>query len=97
MKVFKEIPLEVIKPLEEAFYNHESYKAVIPQFLKLPKEKIDYTLIEVIREEYKKALITYETEKINFEIDFVKKEYPEALSWSVTFGNRQVEITLPEN
>ena len=39
MIIFKEVPENIIKPLEDSFYNYESYKAVIPQFLILPNRQ----------------------------------------------------------
>ena len=97
MRILVDMPEEVQKPLEDAYYNAETYKAIIPEFLKLPKDKIDHALITTVLEEYKKTLIEYETQKINFEFNFVKKNYPEALSWWAIFGQKKVEITLPDN
>ena len=90
---FYDIPEQYCNPLKEAFYDLESYRSIMTELVKTPNEEtFDYAIFNDFRKHYKEALIKYDTEKINFEFDYVKALHPNANYWNVTFGDNKVEI-----
>ena len=90
---FYDLDPKEIESLKDAFYDVESYKVIMPEIMKiLPCNEQDYSTYNIFREEYKKALIRYDTEKINFEFNYVQMKHPNAISWNVTFGDNKVKI-----
>lgn len=83
--------------LKDAYYDMESYRTIMEEVVKTPNSEIfDYSIFNDFRKHYKESLIRYDTEKTNFEFDFVKTLHPNATNWIVTFGDNKVEITYPD-
>ena len=91
-----DIPEQYGNPLKNAFYELESYRSIMTELVKTPaEESFEYAILNDFRKHYKEALIKYDTEKINFEFDYVKTLHPDATYWNVTFGDNKVEIYYP--
>ena len=92
-KITIDIPDEYYAPLKDSYYDVESYKSIMMELVRDSKsENFNNTILEDFREHYKNALMIHETAKINFEFDFVRKNYPTVTSWNATFGDKKVTI-----
>lgn len=92
-KIIIDIPEKYLEPLQNSFYDVETYRTVLVELINNNDVRaFEYNIYDNFREDYKKALITYDKEKINFEFDFVLKNYPTAYEWNATFGDGKVEI-----
>ena len=97
MNKIYDIPTGVGEKLKDAFYDVESYKTIMEELVKTDNENVfEYSIYNDFRKHYKEALIRYDTEKINFELDYVRLLHPNATNWLVTFGDNKVEITFPD-
>lgn len=80
------VPEEQISKLRDCYYEVESYRTVLQDLI---RQGVD---VDTFREKYKEALINYDQEKSNFEINFVKIINPDAKAWNLTFGDSKIFI-----
>lgn len=85
--------IDFLNDLERIFYEYESHKEVI--YLCLMQE-INPTndTFKYYQNEFIEISKEYREKKEEFQKNFIKNEYPEAINWKVNFRDKTVDITI---
>lgn len=88
------IDIEMSENLERLHYESESYKAIISYILSNDMD-ISNDTFKHYQEEFTEINKKYNQAKDDLTINYVKKDYPDAIVWNMDFVNHIVNITLP--
>ena len=84
----------VSKNLERLHYEAESYKSIISYVLTQQMD-LNTDTFKNYQDKFTEINKEYQKAKNDLTINFVKKEYPDAINWNMDFIDKEVEITLP--
>lgn len=86
--------LEIVDYLESLSYEVESRKSLLG-FLS-EKTTVNNELFDRYFSEYQDFFIQYEFAKKDFEISYVKKKYPNATQWEISFYEKTLTVKVEE-
>ena len=84
----------IVTDLERLHYEFESYRAIIGYILTQGLDVSNETF-KAYQNDFSRINKEYLSLKDYMTNEIVKKEYPEAINWSMDFPNSTVVVTLP--
>lgn len=86
---------ELVNYLASLYYEVESRKMLLAYLFS--KDDINQEAINKYHKEYQDFMMQYDFAKIDFEINIIKKKFPNCTHWHLNFYTGEVTVTLEEN
>ena len=95
MTIKTAIPETYLNNLKNLNDEIKTYQIIINSLCK-QKEEFYINLLKQTNKIYKKTILDFTQEKINFEFDYIKSLFPKTQFWKIDFNLKMVEIILPD-